>query len=148
MKNPVGKIKNSWYNKINGAVTYNYVSVPVFREDANKIPSSHYILIRASGARNERTSDSFQKRVSLFIQVITKFSGAEGINDAVVDDIDGQIQNLINPSVIEDGLVDGTDFQVIEVNPEDENYETFIDEDQSIKYHIKTTRWEHLAIEK
>lgn len=147
MKNPVGRLKTAWYNKLNGSLAYNSIAVPVFREDANKIPSSHYVLIRAGGSRNERTADSFMKRVSLFIQVVTKFSGAEGINDGAVDEIDEQIQGLINPTTLDDGLTDGTVFQIINVNPEDETYETFIDSDQSIKYHIKTTRWEHLAVE-
>jgi hypothetical protein len=148
MKNPVGRLKTAWYNRLNGNVSYNSASIPVFREDANMIPDSHYILIRAAGSRNERTSDAFIKKVSLFIQVVTKFSGAEGINDSVVDEIDEQIQNLINPTVLDDGLTDGDYFQILNVNPEDETYETFIDTDQSIKYHIKTTRWEHQAVEK
>lgn len=63
MKNPVGRLKAAWYNKLGGNLTYNSQSVPVFREDANKIPSSHYVLIRSGGANNERTADSFMKRV-------------------------------------------------------------------------------------
>ena len=65
----------------------------------------------------------------------------------MVDDIDEQIQNLISPTTLDDGLTDGPYFQILNVVAEDESYETFIDNDQSIKYHIKTTRWEHLAVE-
>lgn len=148
MKNPVGRLKAAWYDKLNGQLTYNSQSVPVFREDANKLPSSHYVIIKAGGAFNERTADAFMKRAFLLITVITKFSGAEGINDQVVDEIDEQIQNLITPTTLDDALTDGPDFQVLNVSAEDESYDTFIDTDQSIKYHIKTTRWEHLAVEK
>lgn len=146
MKNPVGRLKTAWYNKLNGNLTYNSVSVPVYREDADTIPSSHYVLIRAGGARNQRTADSFMKEVFLFIQIVTKFSAATGINDAVVDDIDEQIKELINPTVLDDALTDGSVFQILNVNPEDEVYETIADD--TTKYHIKTTRWEHLAVEK
>lgn len=146
MKNPVGRLKTAWYNRLNGNLTYNSVQVPVFREDADTIPPSHYVLIRSGGARNQRTDDSFMKEVFLFIQIVTKFSASTGINDTIVDDIDEQIQELITPTTLDDTLSDGTFFQVINVNPEDEVYETIADE--TTKYHIKTTRWEHLAVQK
>lgn len=148
MKNPVGRLKTAWYDKMNGSLTYNSVSVPVYREDANQIPSSHYVLIRAGGSQNQRTSDSFMRRVSIFIQIVTKFSGAEGINDSIVEDIDEQISEIINPTTSDDALVDGVYFQVNDVNSESDTYETFIDTDQSIKYHIKTTTWTALVIQK
>ena len=148
MKNPVGRLKAAWYNKLNGSLTYSSISVPVFREDANKLPSSHYVLIRAGGSRSERTADAFMRRVSIFIQIVTKFSGMEGINDGVVEEIEEQITELINPTTVDDALVDGVYFQVLNVDNEDDSYETLIDTDQSIKYHIKTTRWTALVVEK
>jgi hypothetical protein len=148
MKNPVGRLKTAWYDKLNGSLTHSSVSVPVFREDANKLPSSHYVLIRAGGSRSERTDTSFMRRVSIFIQIVTKFSGAEGINDSIVEEIEEQITELINPTTSDDALVDGVYFQVNNVDNEDDTYETFIDTDQSIKYHIKTTRWTALVIQK
>jgi hypothetical protein len=146
MRNPVAYLKAAWYAKLYGALSYDSVTIPVYREDADSIPSSHYVLIRAGGVSNERTADSYMKKVSLFIQVVTKFSSATGINDEIVDNIDGQIQALISPTTLDDGLTDGSLFQVINVSCETENYETFVDEDT--KYFIKTSTWEHLCIEK
>jgi hypothetical protein len=147
MKNPVGELKTAWYSKLNGNITYSATSVPIFREDANKLPSSHYILIRAAGSTKE-PSDCYMRRVSLFIQIVSKFHGTEGINDNVVEEIDESINQLIIPTSLTDALSDGADFQITIVSPEDDTYETFIDTDNSIKYHIKTIRWEHLCVQK
>ncbi len=148
MKNPTFRLKTAWFNKLSGAITYNSQSVPVSREDGGKLPSSHYILIRSGGSRNERTGDAFMRRVTILIQVVTRFSSAENIRDEIVETIDEQITELINPTVLDDGLTDGTDFQITDVHPEEDFYETFEDTDKSFKYHIKTTRWEHLAVQK
>lgn len=147
MKNPVHKLKNAWFDKLNGNLTYDSIQVPVYREDAGKLPSSHYVLIRAAGSRNERTADSFMRWVSLFIQIITKFHGTENVDDSIVESIEEQITELILPTTLDDSLVD-TDFQITLVSNESDNYENFIDTDQSIKYFIKTTTWEHLAVQK
>jgi len=147
MKNPVGKIKYAWYNKLKNQLFFNTLAVPVYREDADKLPSSHYVLLRSAGSRKEPV-DAFMRRVSIFVQVVTVFHGAQGINDSIVDEIDEQIGNIARPTFLDDALDDSTDFQITMVSNEEETYETFIDSDQGKKYHIKTTRWEHLAVEK
>lgn len=151
MKNPVYRLKNAWFNKLSNAISINSVTIPVFREDAGKLPASHYVLIRSGGSKKEGNDNSFMRRVSLFIQIVTKFDGTELINDEIVESIEEQITQIILPDgqqSIDDALTDGTDFQITMVSNEDDSYETFIDTDQSIKYHIKTTRWEHLAVQK
>lgn len=139
------RLKAGWYNLLNGNITINSVQIPVYREDADKIPSSHYILIRAGGARNERTSDAFIKKIYLFIQIVTKFTANTGINDTIVDLIDEQIGLLALPTPFNDALNTSGDIEFINVAAEDETYETFVDEEN--KYHIKTVRWEHTAVQ-
>lgn len=147
MKNPTYKLKSAWYDLLNGNITYDGVQVPVSREDGGKIPSSHYIVIRAGGSRREPV-DQFMRNISVVIQVITKFSSAEGVNDEVVEIIDEQIGNYALPTFLDDALIDGSDFQITMVSNEEDSYDTLEDSDKSIKYFIKTTRWEHLAVEK
>lgn len=148
MKSPVGRLKNAWHDKLNGQLSYNSVNVPVYREDAGKLPSSHYVLIRAGGSRNESPADAFMRRVSLFIQIVTKFPGTANIQDNIVEEIEEQILEIIRPTTLDDALTDGADFQITLVSNEDDSYENFEDTDHTIKYFIKTTRWEHLAVQK
>jgi hypothetical protein len=148
MKNPVLHIKNAWFDKLNNALSHNSVTVPVYREDAGKLPVSHYVLIRAGGSRNERTADSFMRRVTLFIQIVTKFHGTANVEDDIVEEIEEQITELILPTTLDDALTDYADFQVTLVSNESDQYENFVDTDNSIKYFIKTTTWEHLAVQK
>jgi len=151
MKNPGYRLKNAWFQKLNGNIFISSVPISVHREDAGALPSSHYVLIRSGGSRNENTDNSFMRRVSLFIQIVTKFSSTETINDEIVESIEEQITQLVMPdgqANLDDALTDGTDFQVNNVINQDDSYETFEDTDNSLKYHIKTTRWEHLAVQK
>lgn len=152
MKNPVGRIKTAWFNKLNGALTYSAVTIPVFREDADRLQAvltgltfAVYVLIRAGGSRPERTGETFMKRVWVYVQIVTRFEKSTGLDDKVVDEVDEQIQQLAWPTVVDDGLTNPIGFHVQNVSPEDEIYETVVDE--TFKYHIKTTRWEHLVIE-
>ena len=147
MKNPTYRIKQAWFNLLNGQIGYNSQSVTVTREEGGKLPPSHYVIIRSGGSRREPV-DQFMRRVTILIQVVTKFSSAEGVDDGVVEFIDEQISNKALPTFVDDALTDGADFQVTMVSNEEDFYETFEDTDKSIKYHVKTTRWEHLAVEK
>src|SRR5688572_20883625 len=121
MKNPVGRLKNAWYDKLNGQLSYDGSPVTVYREDAGKLPTSHYVLIRAGGSRNESPADAFMRRVSLFIQIITKFHGTSNIEDNIVEEIEEQILELIRPTTLDDALTDGADFQITLVSNEDDS---------------------------
>jgi hypothetical protein len=70
------------------------------------------------------------------------------VEDDIVEEIEEQITELILPTTLDDALTDYADFQVTLVSNESDQYENFVDTDNSIKYFIKTTTWEHLAVQK
>lgn len=145
MKNPGHQLKTAWYNKLSGNLTINSAQVKVFREDADAAPGNYYVVLRMESSTNESTADAHLTRPILITHIVTKFSGATGIKDDIVESIDDQIKVLVIPTANIDGLSDPSGFQILNVSPQSESYLT--EDDGQYKYYQKIIRWEHQIVQ-
>jgi hypothetical protein len=142
MKNPIGRLKTAWYNKLSGNITISGSQVKVFREDADSSPGLYYVVIRAESSTDESTADAHFTRPIIITHIVTRFSGQTGIKDDIVESIDEQIKELAIPTQNNDGLTDPTGFQFLCISPQSESYLT--EDDGQYKYFQKIVRYEHL----
>ena len=143
MKNPIGRLKTAWFNKLSGNITISSNQVKVFREDADGSPGNFYIVIRAESSTNESVADAHFTRPIIITHIVTRFSGQTGIKDDILESIDEQIKELVITSANNDGLTDPSGFQFLCVSPQSESYLT--EDDGQYKYYQKIVRWEHLV---
>jgi hypothetical protein len=142
MKNPIGRLKTAWYNKLSGNITISGSQVKVFREDADSSPGLYYVIIRAESSTDESTADAHFTRPIIITHIVTRFSGQTGIKDDIVESIDEQIKELAIPTQNNDGLTDPTGFQFLCISPQSESY--LAEDDGQYKYFQKIVRYEHL----
>ena len=142
MKNPIGRLKTAWFDKLDGAITISGNPVKIFREDADGNAGNYYVIIRAESSTDESTADAHFTRPIIITHIVTKFSGQTGIKDDILESIDEQIKELVIPVQNNDGLTDPSGFQILNVSPQSESY--LPEDDGQYKYFQKIVRWEHL----
>lgn len=136
MINTMAETIDAWYTKLNG------ISVPVFIES---VPDDHltdYVLLRAEGETNNSTKSYYGKSAVVVVDIVTVFQNM--INTRTVDDIDGEITDLVLPDLGgHDLTVSG--FQISSIQAENSTY--LQEDDGEKKYYRKITRYNHLINE-
>jgi len=109
MKDCSNSVRTIYVNALNGYLSYNSKDVPVYGQDPFRTLPQNYVIISSITEQASNTNDSFGNIVSVDIDI---FSEQYRVNDlSVVDNIAGQILNILIPDTKIDGFAD-TDFIV------------------------------------
>jgi len=109
MKDCSNSVRTIYVNALNGNISYNGKNIPVYGQNPFKTLPQNYIIISSITEQADNNNHKFQNIVSVDIDI---FSEQYRINDlAVVDNIAGQILNILIPDTAIDGFTD-TDFVV------------------------------------
>jgi hypothetical protein len=109
MKDCSNSVRTIYVNALNGNITYNGKDVPVYGQDPFKTLPKNYVIISSITEQANNTNNTFQNIVQVDIDI---FSEQYRVNDlSVVDNISGQILNILIPDSQIDGFQD-SDFTV------------------------------------
>ena len=109
MKDCSNSVRTIYVNLLNGNLSYNGKDVPVYGQNPFRTLPQNYVIISSITEQASNTNDSFGNIVSVDIDI---FSEQYRINDlSVVDNIAGQILNILIPDTAVDGF-DDADFIV------------------------------------
>jgi hypothetical protein len=109
MKDCSNSVRTIYVNALNGYISYNSKDVPVYGQDPFRTLPQNYVIISSITEQASNTNDSFGNIVSVDIDI---FSEQYRVNDlSVVDNIAGQILNILIPDTKIDGFSD-SDFIV------------------------------------
>ena len=104
MKDSSNSVRTIYVNALNGNISYNGKDVPVYGQDPFKTLPQNYVIISSITEQANNTNHTFQNIVSVDIDI---FSEQYRVNDlSVVDDISGQILNILIPDTAIDGFSD------------------------------------------
>lgn len=142
MINTMDKLLDSWFDLLDGNITYSGKSVKVYKEDTPEdldttpTVSEHYILLRAEGESDQSNKRSFVFDSVVIVDIVTKFNN--NINRSVVENIDGQVTALVLPTH-QTGLGTQSGMQILNVERETSNY--LAETDNKDKYYRKVSRY-------
>lgn len=109
MKDCANSVRTIYVNALNGNLSYNSKDVPVYGQNPFRTLPQNYVIISSITEQASNTNDSFGNIVSVDIDI---FSEQYRVNDlSVVDNIAGQILNILIPDTKIDGFSD-SDFIV------------------------------------
>lgn len=135
MNNTIGDLMDNVYSLLSGQIANGGSTIPVYKEDVPEDEDSHYILLRAEGGSSMNNKKSFSDEVIVITDVVTVFEN--NIDRSVVEDIDGQINFLILPTMTS-GITNPTDTIIMNVARETFDY---IQEQDVKKYYRKVSRY-------
>lgn len=99
MKDSSNNVRTIYVNALNGNITYNGKSVPVYGQDPFRTLPQNYVIISSITEVANNNNNQFQNIVNVDIDI---FSEQYRVNDlSIVDNIASQILNILitNPSI-------------------------------------------------
>jgi hypothetical protein len=109
MKDCSNNVRTIYVNALNGNISYNGKDVPIYGQDPYRTLPKNYVIISSITEQANNTNNTFQNIVQVDIDI---FSEQYRINDlSIVDNIAGQILNILIPDSQIDGFSD-SDFMV------------------------------------
>lgn len=138
MKQVIDPLIDSWYELLSGNLTFSSREVKVYPEEADNDDEFHHVLIRAESETDNSNKSTFVTMPVIIIEIVTKFDGL--INRSVVNNIDGQIRELLFPTR-KCALPPLEDLQITNVEIQSSNY---LNDDDGVKrIYRKITRFIH-----
>lgn len=104
MKDCSNNVRTIYVNLLNGNLSYNGKDVPVYGQTPFRTTPQNYVVISSIIEVANNTNDNFSSEVTVNIDI---FSEQYRVNDlSVVDNISGQILNLLIPDTHVNGFSD------------------------------------------
>jgi hypothetical protein len=154
MKDGIKFIRDSYFNLLQGAITYNGSTIPVYDEEADETGSDFYIIVSSLTDANIPVKTKFHNEITILIDVVTTFNTKMYSNSdpqpkmkEPADVITGKILNLVKPTRNTTGIADDSDFQVVDVKKESSQHFPVLDTDTK-KIIRRLTRFSQIVIEK
>ena len=154
MKDGIKFIRDSYFDLLQGAITYNGSTIPVYDEEADETGSDFYIIVSSLTDANIPVKTKFHNEITILIDVVTTFNTKMYSNSdpqpkmkEVCDVITGKILNLVKPTRDTTGIADDSDFQVVDVKKESSQHFPVLDTDTK-KIIRRLTRFSQIVIEK
>ena len=154
MKDGIKFIRDSYFDLLQGAVSYNGTTIPVYDEEADETGSDFYIIVSSLTDANIAVKTKFHNEITILIDVVTTFNTKMYSNSdpqpkmkEVCDVITGKILNLVKPTRDTTGIADDSDFQVVDVKKESSQHFPVLDTDTK-KIIRRLTRFSQIVIEK
>jgi len=147
MKDPVKFIKEAYFNALDGVITYNGSTIPVYYEEADETGGDYYILISTITDADFPNKGKFMNDVEVLIDVVSQNNWRVDLVKQIVDSITAKILNVIIPSVGATSLIENADFQIVDVRKASTQHVPIIDTGTK-KIVRRLTRFTQLIIEK
>jgi hypothetical protein len=154
MKDGIKFIRDSYFDLLQGAITYNGTTIPVYDEEADETGNDFYIIISTLTDAYIPVKAKFFNEVTILIDVVTTFntkmysaSDPQPKMKEPCDVITGKILDLVKPSRDTTGIADSSDFQVIDVKKESSQHFPVFDTDTK-KIIRRLTRFSQIVLEK
>ncbi len=74
MKDPIKFIKNAYFTALDGAITYNGSTIPVYDEEADETGGDYYIIISTIVDADLPNKAKFMNEVEVLIDVVCDYS--------------------------------------------------------------------------
>lgn len=147
MKDPVKFIKGAYFNALDGNITYNGSTIPVYDEEADETGGDYYIIISTITDADLPNKGKFMNDVEVLIDVVSQNNWRVDLVKQIVDSITAKILNEIIPSIGTTSLIEDADFQIVDVRKASTQHVPVID--TGIKKIVRRlTRFTQLIIEK
>jgi hypothetical protein len=147
MKDPIKFIKSAYYTALDGAITYNGSTIPVYDEEADETGGDYYIVISTIVDADLPNKGKFMNEVEVLIDVVSQNNWRVDLVKQIVDSITAKILNVIIPSISTTGLVDNSDFQIVDVRKGSSQHIPILDTGTK-KIVRRLTRFTQIIIEK
>lgn len=154
MKDGIKFIRDSYFNLLEGNITYNGSVIPVYDEEADETGNDFYIIVSTLTDAYIPVKTKFFNEVTILIDVVTTFNtkmysqtDPQPKMKEPCDVITGKILDLVLPSRNTTGIADNTDFQVIDVKKESSQHFPILDVDDK-KIIRRLTRFSQIVLEK
>jgi hypothetical protein len=147
MKDPIKFIKDAYFTALNGAITYNGSTIPVYDEEADETGGDYYILISTITDADLPNKGKFMNDVEVLIDVVSQNNFRVDLVKTIVDSITTKILNVIIPSIGNTSLLGNADFQIVDVRKAASQHIPIIDTGTK-KIVRRLTRFTQLIIEK
>lgn len=147
MKDPIKFIKDAYFNALDGNITYNGSTIPVYDEEADETGGDYYILISTITDADFPNKTKFMNDVEVLIDVVSQNNFRVDLVKRIVDAITEKVLNQILPSVGNSSLSDNADFQIVDVRKSGSQHVPIIDTGTK-KIVRRLTRFTQLIIEK
>jgi len=147
MKDPVKFIKDAYFNALDGVITYNGSTIPVYDEEADETGGDYYIIISTITDADFPNKGKFMNDVEVLIDVVSQNNWRVDLVKQIVDSITAKILNVIIPSVGATSLIENADFQIVDVRKASTQHVPIIDTGTK-KIVRRLTRFTQLIIEK
>lgn len=147
MKDPIKFIKNAYFTALDGAITYNGSTIPVYDEEADETGGDYYIIISTIVDADLPNKAKFMNEVEVLIDVVSQNNWRVDLVKKIVDAITEKILNTIIPSVNVTSLAGNTDFQIIDVRKSASQHVPILDTGTK-KIVRRLTRFNQTIIEK
>lgn len=147
MKDPVKFIKDAYFNALDGNITYNGSTIPVYDEEADETGGDYYIIISTITDADFPNKGKFMNDVEVLIDVVSQNNWRVDLVKQIVDSITGKIMAAIIPSIGTTLLIENADFQIVDVRKASTQHVPVIDTGTK-KIVRRLTRFTQLIIEK
>jgi hypothetical protein len=147
MKDPVKFIKDAYFNALDGNITYNGSTIPVYDEEADETGGDYYIIISTITDADFPNKGKFMNDVEVLIDVVSQNNWRVDLVKQIVDSITAKILNEIIPSIGTTSLIEDADFQIVDVRKASTQHVPVIDTGTK-KIVRRLTRFTQLIIEK
>lgn len=102
------------FEALSGNLTYEGGQVPVYDEKLGAETNNIYVLLQSQSTTNSNTFSSFATAGTLVIQVVHK--SWDGVTKDVIENITGQILQILFPTPQSSGFVTQIGLQIINAN--------------------------------
>jgi hypothetical protein len=147
MKDPVKFIKEAYFNALDGVITYNGSTIPVYDEEADETGGDYYIIISTITDADFPNKGKFMNDVEVLIDVVSQNNFRVDLVKTIVDSITAKVLNVIIPSIGNTSLSGNVDFQIVDVRKAATQHIPIIDTGTK-KIVRRLTRFTQLIIEK
>jgi hypothetical protein len=147
MKDPIKFIKDAYFNALDGNITYNGSTIPVYDEEADETGGDYYIIISTITDADFPNKGKFMNDVEVLIDVVSQNNWRVDLVKQIVDSITAKILNEIIPSIGTTSLIENADFQIVDVRKASTQHVPVIDTGTK-KIVRRLTRFTQLIIEK
>ena len=147
MKDSIKFIRNAYYTALDGNITYNGSTIPVYDEEADETGGDYYIIISTIVDADLPNKGKFMNEMEVLIDVVSQNNWRVDLVKQIVDAITGKILDRIIPSIGTTNLIENADFQIVDVRKSASQHVPILDTGTK-KIVRRLTRFTQIIIEK
>jgi hypothetical protein len=147
MKDPIKFIRNAYFTALDGNITYNGSTIPVYDEEADETGGDYYIIISTIVDADLPNKGKFMNEMEVLIDVVSQNNWRVDLVKQIVDAITGKILDRIIPSIGTTNLIENADFQIVDVRKSASQHVPILDTGTK-KIVRRLTRFTQIIIEK